>query len=526
MFGALPDQAEAHDLAMRIHADIATPRPPVEAQREAAAWLFRRERFAAAVHAFERARALEPGNVVTLSNLGLALLRAARPQDAEAVLAHALAMDPQHTGARQNHGTVLRALGRLTQAEAAYRAVLASEPNHVAAWNNLGLLLKEMNRLPESEQACRRALALDDRHAEIHNNLGNALWQMGEIEASVEAYRRALARRPDYAAARTNLALPLLTLGDYANAWPLYEWRHDASMGAEAVARPPVPYPQWQGEPLAGKSVLVWPEQGLGDALQFVRYVPMLKALGAAHVSLACAPTLARLFETLDGVDRVIPLDGEGRIERHDYWILTMSLPMRFGTTVATIPARVPYLHAREAEAARWREHLPHDRLNVGLVWAGNPRADQAASYAIDQRRSLDAPAFLPLLHTPGVRFVSLQLGETTRPQIAALPAELRPFDPMGEVRDFADTAAIVANLDLVITVDTSMAHLAGALGTPVWVLSRYAACWRWFKDREDSPWYPHTRVFRQTRRDAWDDTLANVEQALRALAASASAKN
>ncbi|WP_325072960.1 glycosyltransferase family 9 protein [Paraburkholderia acidisoli] len=159
----------------------------------------------------------------------------------------------------------------------------------------------------------------------------------------------------------------------------------------------------------------------------------------------------------------------------------------------------------------------------MGLVWAGNPRADQAASNAIDQRRSLDAAAFLPLLHTPGVRFVSLQLGETTRPRIEALPASVRPLDPMGEVRDFADTAAIVAALDLVITVDTSMAHLAGALGKPVWVLSRYAACWRWFEDRDDSPWYPRTRVFRQTRRDAWDDALANVEAALRALAASTS---
>ncbi|WP_158957477.1 tetratricopeptide repeat protein [Paraburkholderia acidisoli] len=345
VLNALPDQAEAHELATRIHAGIAGPHTAAAAQRNAAAWLFRCERFAAAVHAFERARALEPGHVTTLANLGIALLRANRPQDAEAVLAHALILDPHHTSARLNHGTVLRALGRLTEAEAAYRDVLAREPAHVAAWNNLGLLLKDLNRLPESERACRRALALDDRHAEIHNNLGNALWQMGEIAASIDAYQRALALRPDYAAARTNLALPLLTRGDYANAWPLYESRHDPSMGAEGVARPPVPYPQWQGEPLAGKSVLVWPEQGLGDALQFVRYVPMLKALGAAHVSLACAPTLARLFETLDGVDRVIALDGTGHIERHDYWVLTMSLPLRFGTTVATIPARVPYLH-------------------------------------------------------------------------------------------------------------------------------------------------------------------------------------
>ncbi|WP_233889182.1 tetratricopeptide repeat protein [Paraburkholderia flagellata] len=196
--------------------------------------------------------------------------------------------------------------------------MLARHPEHVAAWNNLGLLYKEMNRLPDSEAACRRALALDDSHAEVHNNLGNALWQLGRVEASIEPYQRALALRPDYAAARVNLALPLLRLGAYEAAWPLYEARHEPSMGEGGVARPPVPYPQWHGEPLAGKSILVWSEQGLGDCLQFCRYVPMLKALGAAQVSIACAPSLARLFETLAGADSVIPLNGQGRIERHD----------------------------------------------------------------------------------------------------------------------------------------------------------------------------------------------------------------
>ncbi|WP_322104417.1 tetratricopeptide repeat-containing glycosyltransferase family protein [Paraburkholderia sp. J41] len=463
-------------------------------------------------------------DVAALFNQGMALMQAARLEEAAAVFTQALERDPHHLGARLNLGVTMWRLGRLDQAEAAYRDLLAREPGAAAAWNNLGLLYKDMNRLPESEAACRRALALDDSQAEIHNNLGNALWQLGKVEASIEAYRRALALRPDYAAARTNLALPLLYLGDYEAGWPLYEARHDPSMGAEGIARPPVPYPQWQGESLAGKSVLVWPEQGLGDALQFCRYVPMLKALGAAHVSLACAPVLHRLFETLEGVDLVIPLNGEGRIERHDYWALTMSLPFRFGTTVASIPARVPYLHANRAEADRWRARLPQGPLKVGLVWAGNPRADQASAYAIDQRRSLNARSFEPLLGTPGVRFVSLQLGAATRPQLAELPPGLRPFDPMGEVRDFADTAAIVANLDLVITVDTSMAHLAGALGKPVWVLSRYAACWRWFKDREDAPWYPNMRVFRQTRRDDWSEALARVEAALGVLAARAGA--
>ncbi|WP_321876643.1 tetratricopeptide repeat-containing glycosyltransferase family protein [Paraburkholderia bannensis] len=494
---------------------LATRRARAHAHFALGAWLYRRGRMAAAAAAYRRGLSLHPDDADALANLGVVLMHESRMDEAEATLSRALKIDSNHVVALLHQGLLMWRLGRLVESEAAYRAALERDGSNVLAWNNLGLLLKDMNRLHESEAACRRALALNANLAEVHNNLGNALWQLGRVEESIDAYRHALALRPDYTAARTNLALPLLRLGNYEEGWPLYESRHDPSMGVGGIARAPVPYPQWQGESLAGKSILVWPEQGLGDSLQFCRYVPMLKALGAAQVSVACAPTQQRLFETLAGADRVIALNGQGRIERHDYWCLMMSLPLRFGTTVATIPARVPYLHARPGEVEQWRARLPKGALKVGLVWAGNPRADQASSNAIDQRRSLDAQSFVSLLGTPGVTFVSLQMGDATRPQIAALPAALRPFDPMGGVRDFADTAAIVANLDLVITVDTSMAHLAGALGRPVWVLSRYGACWRWFKDREDSPWYPGARVFRQTQPDAWDDVLRRVEQAL-----------
>ncbi|NIE64050.1 tetratricopeptide repeat protein [Burkholderia sp. Ax-1719] len=529
LLDALPADAAALELAARALAakgqsGVAdaplTGGALADAHYALGAWLFRRGRIAASEQAYRRVLALRADDVPALSNLGVVLMHESRMDEAEAMLARALDLDPNHINALLHQGLLMWRLGRLAQSEAAYRAALARDADNFQAWNNLGLLLKDMNRLPESETACRRAVALNGNIAEAHNNLGNALWQLGRVEASIDAYRRALALRPDYAAARANLALPLLCLGDYENAWPFYEARHDPSIGTEGVLQPPVPYPQWQGESLVGKSILVWPEQGLGDSLQFCRYVPMLKALGAAHVSVACAPTQQRLFETLAGADQVIPLNGQGRIERHDFWCLMMSLPYRFGTTVATIPASVPYLHAQASELERWRTRLPDAALKVGLVWAGNPRADQASSNAIDQRRSLDAQAFVPLLSMPDVTFVSLQLGDSTRPQIAHLPAAIQPLDPMDEVRDFADTAAIVANLDLVITVDTSMAHLAGALGKPVWVLSRYAACWRWFKDREDSPWYPSARVFRQTQPDAWDDVLRRVERALAELTA------
>lgn len=522
-----PTDSEALDLAAHLLAGRGQPVPPAPATHRAladahfalGAWLFRRARLPAAEQAYRTVLSLRRDDVSALANLGAVLMHQGRMDEAEGTLSRALEIDADHTGALLHQGMLMWRLGRLAQSETAYLAVLARDAQNVFAWNNLGLLYKDMNRVAESETACRRALALNGTFAEVHNNLGNALWQLGRVDESIDAYRRSLALRPDYAAARANLALPLLCRGDYKEAWPLYESRHDPLIGREAIGRPPVPYPQWQGESLVGKSILVWPEQGLGDSLQFCRYVPMLKALGAAQVSVACAPTQQRLFETLADADLVIPLNGQGRIERHDYWCLMMSLPLRFSTTVESIPARVPYLHAQKTEVAQWQARLPAGALKVGLVWAGNPRADQASSNALDQRRSLNARSFVPLLGTPGVTFVSLQMGDSTRPQIADLPPALRPVDLMDDVRDFADTAAIVANLDLVITVDTSMAHLVGALGKPVWVLSRYDACWRWFRDREDSPWYPGARIFRQTQPNAWDDVLRRVEQALAELA-------
>ncbi|WP_118183355.1 hypothetical protein [Paraburkholderia phosphatilytica] len=219
-------------------------------------------------------------------------------------------------------------------------------------------------------------------------------------------------------------------------------------------------------------------------------------------------------------VQLALAFHGLGYLPPHDYWCLLTSLPLRFATTAETIPASVPYLHAPPALLEHWRTRLPDDGSKVGLGWASDPRPDQLDSHAIDRRRSLHASAFLPLLPIPGVTFVSLQKGDTTRPQIAELPPALRPFDLMGEVRDFADTAAIINSLDLAIAADTSVAHLAGGLGRPVWILSRFDGRWRWLRDRDDSPWYPTARLFRQTQPGHWDDVIQRIAQALQAAAA------
>ncbi|WP_109476444.1 tetratricopeptide repeat-containing glycosyltransferase family protein [Paraburkholderia sp. C35] len=502
-------EAEAGKPAIDDTIDLA------EAHNDLGGWFYGRKQLEQAEHAYRRALSIKPDLTKALNNLGLVLRDLKREPEAEAAFLRALAIAPDYVTARNNLGVMLWQLKRLPEAETAYRDVVSRKPGDASAHNNLGLLLLELNRLPEAEAACREALALNADVPEAHNNLGNVLWQQGRIEDAIAAYRQALALRPDYVGAKANLALPLLCIGDYAQGWALYESRYHEAIGTRSVYPPPVPYPQWRGEPLHGKSLLVWPEQGFGDCLQFCRYVSMLKARGAAKVSVACQSPLQRLFESLEGVDAVYSLDGESSIQAHDYWCFMLSLPMLFGTTVDTIPAPMPYLRAPAALAQHWRNRLPAEGRKVGLVWAGDPRPHDPSSNAIDQRRSLTALSYLPLLRVPGVTFVSLQKGAATRPQIGQLPAEYRPFDPMDEVQDFADTAAIVENLDLVITVDTSMAHLAGALNRPVWILSRYDACWRWFRDRDDSPWYPTARLFRQIAPNDWDDVVARVAHAL-----------
>lgn len=279
------------------------------------------------------------------------------------MLRQALAIAPDHAGARSNLALLLWHTQRLDAAHAEYRHILEREPDNLHANNNLGLLLLDLNRQPEAEAAFRRVLASDPSVPEAHNNLGNALNQQARTDEAIAAYRQALALRPDYTVVKGNLAMLLLRNGRYAEGWPLYEARHDETVGEHAVKLPPVPWPRWCGEPLDGKSIIVWPEQGYGDDLQFCRYVTLLKARGAARVSVACGPALGRLFKSLEHVDAVYVLDGQGTIPRHDYWCFMMSLPLRFGTTVETIPAPMPYLRADAALAQSWRERLAGARV-------------------------------------------------------------------------------------------------------------------------------------------------------------------
>jgi Flp pilus assembly protein TadD len=463
---------------------------------------------------YRRALELKPDYAEAHYSLANLLRDAGRPVEAEASFRHALELKPDYAEAHYNLANLFQDAGRPVEAEASYRRALELKPDYAEAHGNLGNLLQEARRSVEAEASYRRALEYKPDLAKTHSNLGNLLMEARRPVEAEASYRRALEFKPDLAEVHNNLGILLLALGRYGEAWQSYEARYSLNFSKRIVAPDHLPYPQWQGERLANKTLVLWAEQGLGDQIQFVRYVPLLKRRGVAHITLVCDASIKPLLETVDGVDVVVT--NPNAVTLHDYWSLLMSLPLHFGTTLETIPNRLPYLRAPVERVGAWRPRLASRELKVGLVWAGNPRPHIADANAVDRRRSMHVRQYLPLLQLPGIEFFSLQKGEAAHAQLKELPAELRPQDLMSDVQDFGETAAIGKNLDLLITVDTSMAHLAGAINKPVWVLSRFDGCWRWLQDRDDSPWYPGIlRLFRQERPGDWDAVIANVTREL-----------
>lgn len=475
---------------------------------------------------FRAVLASDGGAVQAWAHLGVTLYRTGRIAQAERAYRRALELNPACAEAANNLGVLLQKHGREAQAESHFRQALAGKPDYRDARSNLAGLLWTRQQYREAEH-CYRALLADKLDCvDTLTALGGVLRDAHQFLEAERVLRQALELEPDRLPAAFNLSLVLLSLGRFEEGWRLHESRHGDSphWGSEAGYhdRPLMRFPDWQGESLAGKSMTVWPEQGLGDIIQFSRYLPLLKARGLRQLTMVCAPALVRLLRSIDGVDACIPVDEAHRLPPHDYACLLLSLPFRFGTTLENVPASMPYLGVSDALRAQWKSRLPAGGLKVGLVWAGDRRAGQEAARAVDARRSLHASAYAALLRIPGIAFVSLQLGEATRAQIMDLPTAIRPLDPMEKVRDFADTAAIIEQLDLVITVDTSVAHLAGALNKPVWILSRFDGCWRWLADQEESPWYPSARLFKQKTPGGWDEVLERVQAELAAFSVQA----
>ena len=461
-------------------------------------------RRAEAVAAYRRALELRPDTPEILNNLGTALQEQARLDEAVACYRRAIDLDPGFGEAHNSLGAALQEQGRPAEAADCYRRAIALKPDHTGALNNLGTALQEQGLLDEATVACRRAIDLAPDFGEAHNSLGTTLLEQGQLDEAVACYRRALELNPDYADAHCNLAMALLARGELAAGWAENEWRWKTPQLATGFRG--FSQPQWRGEPAEGQTLLIHAEQGFGDNLQFCRYASLAAEHGLKVIVEVPKP-LARLFRSLRGVAQVVT-DGDA-MPAFDLYCPMLSLPLALETSsIAAIPCAVPYLHAHAAQVADWRARLgamDNHGPRIGLVWAGNPREHMPSGSAVDRRRSIGPERLAPLFEVPGLHFFSLQKGG------APAPADYKVTDFMSEMVDFADTAALVANLDLVISVDTSVAHLAGALGKPVWLLDRFDSCWRWLVGRHDSPWYPTLRLFRQPRPGDWGSVVEEV---------------
>ena len=471
--------------------------------------LFELVRPVEALAAFGTAIRLAPAWAEAYGGLGSALLHQGRHVEAAAACATAMGLKPALATAHATLADALKGLERPDEAVFAYRRAIALTPDHVQSYVHLGDTLLLLGRAEGSAAVCRAAVTLNPALAAPHNNLGNALKALGRVEEAVVAYATATARLPEDPSIHLNHALALLTLARFDEGWAEYEWRWRTGM----VRRRDFAQPQWTGDALEGRTILLHAEQGMGDTLHFARYAPLVAERGG-RVLLEVQRPLLRLMQRLPGVERVIA-QGEP-LPPFDVHCPLLSLPRAFATRLDTIPGAVPYLHADPALAEAWRPRVPQDRaLAVGLVWAGEARKGVPHANRIDRQRSLTLDQLAPLAGIPGVRFLSLQKGPPAE-QLCDPPAGLEILDLMDGVGDFADTAALVETLDLVVGVDTSVIHLAGGLGKPVWVLSRFDGCWRWLTGCDDSPWYPTMRLYRQDRPHDWASAIGRLASDLR----------
>ncbi len=473
-------------------------RAPAEATRGAALLALKRTEEATA--AYRAALAADPRLAEAHAGLAASLLHAERPAEALVAAECALILTPELAEAEFLRAMALAGLNAGPAAIAGLKRTIARDPAHAKAHLNLGNLLAEEDRLAEAETLCRRAIALDPGLAEAHASLGYLLTAEGRLEEAVGACEAALARDPGFVQADWNQGIALLLAGDYARGWEKYE----ARKGYKHFVRfyPDPDGPVWKGEPLQGQRILVHAEQGLGDTLQFARYLPLLAAQGA-EVVLACDAPLVPLFAKQPATLMPSLAAVVARSDTppdYDCWVNQMSLPQRFGTMLETIPSPGRYLAGDPARIGRWERRLPPG-TRIGLAWAGNP------NHSNDRRRSMPVEHLAPLVEMRGASLVSLQVGPRARDA-----ADLSGLLDVAEgLTDFAETAALIETLDLVITVDTSVAHCAAALGKETWIMLPHAPDWRWLTGREDSPWYARVRLFRQPAPGAWEAVVARV---------------
>lgn len=478
-----------------------------------------------ALAACEASLAMNPGNAAAYQTQGDALHDLKRYVEAVTAYDRCLALDPGCFVAWSNRGSALLRGRRFDEAVSSYDRALALSGNGggriPAPWLanphlNRGAALQELGQFDAALEGFDRAIAADPSLAEAYANRGCALDCLGRPQEALSSCERAIALKPDYTAAHLNRAMTLLRIGRFPEGWAEYEWRWRNTQSALCRDRRRSSVPLWLGrESLAGKTILLQAEQGYGDTLQFCRYARLVRDRGA-KVVLEVHPALKRVLSRLDGVAQVISRDEPtGEV---DFQCPLMSLPLAFGTTLETVPSGQRYLVGEPELVERWRTRLGERRgFRVGLVWSGGLRPHEPEYWSANARRNIDLQELIGLDH-PRIEYVSLQKGQPAH----AEPQEPRRWgwaarlvDRTQELTDFAETAALIENLDLVVSVDTATAHLAAALGKPTWILNRFDSCWRWLMSRSDSPWYPSVRLFRQHAPGIWGDAVGQVRDEL-----------
>ncbi|MEE8207666.1 MAG: tetratricopeptide repeat protein, partial [Nitrosomonadaceae bacterium] len=540
--GKLDEAIESHRQAIRLKPDYA------EAHSNLGAALKEQGKLDEAIASHRQALSLKPDHAETYNNLGTTLQEQDKLDEAIASYRQALSLKPDYAEAYYNLGNALKIHGKIDEAIKSYKQAISLKQNYASAYVNLGISLQEQDKLNEAVTSYIQALSLKPDHAEAHNNLGTALQEQGKLDEAAASYDRALSLKPDYAEAHSNLGAALQEQGkldeavasydraialksDYVDAhtnrsfallltenfeqgWQEYEWRLRAKKTVSLAFQ----QTRWDGSPLNGRYILVHAEQGLGDTIQFIRYLPLVRARGG-YVIFECQSNLFRLLRSCKGFDEIIERTPTRELAvQFDVHIPLLSLPGIFGTTLDTIPSDASYITVDPRFVTQWRMRLGHNEdFKIGIVWAGSPK------HNMDRTRSCSLADFAPLTDpfdrvirqdTPNLTFYSLQKGlasiEAFNP-----PEDMKLINLEDELNDFTDTAAVIANLDLVISVDTAVAHLAGALGKTVWTLLPFVPDWRWLQNRDDSPWYPSMRLFRQTRTNNWAGVFEQVKEAL-----------
>jgi Flp pilus assembly protein TadD len=461
--------------------------------------------------AWTQVLAARPDALNALNNLGILLDAQQRYPEASEVYRQALALAPQDPQVLGNYGLLLEHTGQIEAAAQLQQQALALASTSPQILSNLAGVRVLQGRDVEAEQCYRQALAVNADVPDILCNLGILLTDQDRFEEAEPLLRRALAVDPTHIASQTSLAQLLLCQGCLSEGWRHFEARRTIAGLRDWFQADPqrASCRYWQGEALIGKTLLVLPEQGFGDEIQFSRNLQWLKAQGLQHLSLICRDELKSLFTGLRGPDQVLGLtEAAHHREHYDYWTVLMSLPRFTAGDLGPVPEQIPYLQAQTARISDWRPRLPNAGLRVGLVWRGNPAHSNDAERSFASIESL-----APLWSLEGLCFVSLQTRDSGQAP-SSFPGACVDLGPA--LRDFADTAAVLVQLDLLISVDTSVAHLAGALGVPCWLLlPAYKTDWRWQRKREDTPWYPAHRLFRQPRRGDWASVVTAVRAAL-----------